>query len=133
MEPVTFTAILVGVAQAAGQAVVGGLVNDAYLRLKTTLTRKYGEDSEVAGAVESLESKPESYGRKETLKEELEHYGADQEPDVRSAAQELLDLLKDQPEGEQHIQSAVGSYIAQADRGSTATVNLDQHGQRPEE
>jgi hypothetical protein len=41
---------------------------------------------------ESLEAKPDSNGRKQTPKEEVKPSGADREPDVREAAQELLDL-----------------------------------------
>lgn len=130
MEPITFTAILAAiaatVATGAGQAVGENVVNDAYPKLKAVLKRKFGDDSDVVESIESLEAKPESRGRKVTLEEELEASGADQDPEVREAAQELLDRLKAQPWGEQHIQNAVGNYIAQADRGSTAEVRVNR-------
>lgn len=133
MEPITFTAILAAigltVATGAGQAVGENVVNDAYVKLKAVLKRKFGNDSDVVESIESLEAKPESRGRKVTLEEEMEASGADQDPEVREAAQELLDSLRAQPDGEQHIQNAVGNYIAQADRGSTAEVRVN----RPEE
>jgi hypothetical protein len=50
---------------------------------------------------------------------------ADQDPELRQAAQALLEQIKKQPGGEQHIQQAIGSFIAQADRSSTATVNVN--------
>ncbi len=37
----------------------------------------------------------------------------------------LLEQIKAQPGGEQHIQNAIGSYIAQADHGGTATVTVN--------
>ena len=45
----------------------------------------------------------------------------------------MLDSLKAQPGGEQHIQNAVGNYIAQADHNSTATVNIDASEERSRE
>ena len=42
-----------------------------------------------------------------------------------SAAALTLEIEK-LPDGEQHIQHAVGRYIAQADRGSTATVSVNR-------
>jgi len=93
------------------------------------LQRKFANNSEVVEAVDKLEKKPDSEGRKGMLKEELEDAGVDHDPEVRQVAQELLKQLEAQPGGEAHIQNAVGSYIAQADRGSSAEVNIN----RPEE
>lgn len=131
MDPVTtaIMAALGSIAGAAGQAVGGNLVTDAYEKLKATLKQRFGDDSEVVKSAENLEMKPDSQGRKQMLEEEVQASGADQDPDVREAAQELLDQLEAQPGGEQHIQSIVGNYNAQADRGGTAEVRMN----RPEE
>jgi len=132
MDPVTIailTAVATTIAQGAGQAVGVNVVNDAYAKLKQTLASKFGKNSDVVESVEALEAKPESTGRKETLREEVVASGADRDSEVRKAAQELLDAVAAQPGGEQHIQNAVGNYIAQADRGSTAEVRVN----RPEE
>src|SRR5215212_1542616 len=129
MEPITFTAIVAAlgiIAEGAGRAVGQNLATDAYEKLKTTLKRKFGDDSEVVKAVDTVEEDPNSDWRQGMLKEKLERAGADQDPEVRQAAQELLDQLKTQPDGEQHVQYARGSYIAQADRGSHANVNVDR-------
>ena len=77
-------------------------------------------------SVENLEAKPDSKGRKEMLREEMVDSKAEQDPELRQAAQDLLEQIKKQPGGEQHIQQAIGSFIAQADRSSTATVNVNQ-------
>lgn len=132
MEPITFTAVVAalsaGVATGAGTVVENALV-DAYNGLKTTLKRRFGDDSEVVKAVDTVEEDPKSDWRQGMLKEKLERAGADQDPEVRKAAEELRDQVERQPGGERHIMYARGNYIAQADRGSTAEVKVN----RPEE
>jgi hypothetical protein len=58
--------------------------------LKALLTHKYGGDSEVMWAANKLGETTYSLARKWALAEELEAAGADQDPEVRRAAQELL-------------------------------------------
>ena len=132
MDPITFTAIVAalsaGVATGVGKVVESAVV-DAYQGLKATLRRRFGDDSDVVEAVDKLEQKPDSEARKALLQEEAEAAGVDRDPKVRKAAQDLLDRVEAQPSGEQHVQYARGSYIAQADRGSTAEVRVN----RPEE
>src|SRR5829696_1390960 len=132
MDPITFTAIVAalsaGVATGAGKVVESAVV-DAYQGLKAALRRKFGDDSGVVEAVDKLEQKPDSETRKALLQEEVEAAGVDRDPEVRKAAQDLLDRVEAQPSGEQHVQYARGSYIVQADRGSTAEVRVN----RPEE
>jgi len=129
MDPVTFTAIVAAISAGLGTGVskVGeSALVDTYQGLKAMLQRKFANNSEVVEAVDKLEKKPDSEWPKGMLKEELEEARVDQDPEVRQAAQELFDQLKTQPGGEQHIQTAIGSYIAQADRGSTAEVNINR-------
>jgi hypothetical protein len=127
MDPVT-TAILAAI----GAGVAGGVPKvieqaavDAYDALKAVLRKKFGDQSDIIKATKDLESKPESAGRQATLHEEVTGVKADQDPEVLAAAQAVLERIKAQPGGEQHIQNAVGSYIAQADRGGTASVNVN--------
>ena len=131
MEPVSITAAAIVAAVTAGIGAGAGKVGenvlvDAYQGLKGLLKRKFGENSEVVKAADSLEAKPDSTGRKQMLEEEVEASGADRDPEVRQAAQELLEQLKALPGGEQHVQNAIGSYIAQADRGSAAEVRVNR-------
>ena len=132
MDPITFTAIVAalsaGVATGVGKVVESAVV-EAYQGLKATLRRRFGDDSDVVEAIDKLEQKPDSEARKALLQEEVEATGVDRDPEVRKAAQDLLDRVEAQPSGEQHVQYARGSYIAQADRGSTAEVRVN----RPEE
>jgi hypothetical protein len=129
MEPITATAIVAALAAgvAKSAASVGEKVFvDGYGALKALLQRKFGGQSKVVKAVDDLEAKPESEGRKLTLKEEVEEAKADEDLEIRQAAQALLERLEAQPGGRQHIQNAVGSFIAQADRQSTAQVRVNQ-------
>ena len=128
MDPIStaiIAALTAGVTGGATKVGQQALV-DAYAALKSLLKRKFGDHSDVVKSVEGLEAKPESAGRKETLKEEVATAKADQDPEIRQAAQNLLNQISTLPGGEQHIQQAIGSYIAQADRNSTASVNVNQ-------
>jgi hypothetical protein len=101
-------------------------IADAYQGLKSLVKKKFGHDSEAAQAIEKVEAKPDSDGRKKTLAEELEAVNSTSDAELISAAQSLLALIKALPQGEKHIQYAQGTGIAQADGGSTATVIM--HG-----
>ena len=115
--------------------VLGGLtevsktaITDAYNKLKMLLMKKFGGESEVIHAVNEVEAKPDAAGRQAMLQAEIANAKADQDQDLLHAAQALFQLLQASPEEAPHIQTATGSYIAQADRGSSASVNI---GQRP--
>jgi tetratricopeptide (TPR) repeat protein len=123
MDPIV-AAVLSGVAASAGK-VASKAVEDAYAALKGLLVRKVGEKSEAAEALAKLEAKPDSEGRKATVAEELKDANVADDPDLLDAARRLQAALDQLPaEGRAHVQHAVGSYIAQASGGSTATVNV---------
>jgi hypothetical protein len=129
MEPITATAIVAAIAAgvAKSAASVGEkLLVDGYAALKALLQRRFGGASKVVKAVDDLETTPSSEGRKLIVREELQEAKVDDDPEIRRAAQSLLDQLKAQPGGQQHIQNAIGSFIAQADRHSTAQVRVNQ-------
>jgi len=128
MDPITMAIVA-----ALSAGVVGGVTKlgedilvDAYDALKAALKNSLGIDSEALKAVEALEKRPESAARREVLKEEIVASKANEDPDILNAAQVLLDHIRTRPDGMQHIQSAVGSFIAQADRGSTANISVNQ-------
>ncbi len=126
MEPIT-TVILSALAAGAAAGVTEAgtkLVVDGYEALKAALKARFGADSELAGAVAGLEKNPDSDGRKKTLDEEIVAAKAQEDPELVALARALLAQIESQPGGAQHIQNAVGSYIAQADRGSTASVTV---------
>lgn len=127
VEPVT-TAILAAITAGAAAGVtetVKQAIGDAYGGLKALLVRKLGGESEAVEALGKLERKPDSAGWKETASEALAKAGVNQDAELLAAAEVVLAKLQELPPGErQHIMQAVGSYIAQADRGGTATVNV---------
>jgi hypothetical protein len=125
MDPVTLAiiaAISAGATAGTSDATKKAVV-DGYEGIKALIKKKFGGSAAVE-AIEKLEAKPDSAGRRETLGEEMKAINAAREPDVLSAAQSLLGLIKALPQGEQHIQVAQGTGVAQADRQSIATVNL---------
>jgi hypothetical protein len=135
MDPVT-TAIIAaltagaisGVTETSKKAIV-----DAYEGLKKILRQKFGKKSEIIQAVNLLEKKPDSTGRQETLKEEVARVKAEKDEEILLAAQEILTLIQNNS-NIQHTQTAIGNYIAQADRNSSATVNVtnpkNTHGKK---
>jgi len=132
MDPIT-AAIVAAISAGA----IGGLtevsktaITDAYRQLKALLTKKFGDESDVVHAVNEVEAKPDSAGRKATLQEEVATVSADQDQEVLHAAQALLQLLQASGEGGQHVQTATRCYIAQADHGSSASVNVGRQLER---
>ena len=115
--------------EGAGQAVGAGLVNAAFGKMKSVLRKKGGDEGKVTKSVDELVANPDSQGRKLTLAEELEASGANEDPEVRAAARELIDAVRAQPGGEQHVtnvMNAVGNFIAQAGPGGMAEVKVER-------
>ena len=128
MDPITMaivTAITTGVT--SGTTEVGKqVIVDAYRALKKLLQQKFGSESKVVKAVEEVEGTPDSKGRQQTLQEEVAKVHADQDPELVQAAQGLLKQLGLPSASSRHSQTAIGSYIAQAQENSSANVNVDQ-------
>ena len=66
MDPIT-TAIIAALANLSKDA-----IKDGYNALKNTLKKKFGSESDLVDAVDKLEKKPDSEGRKAILQEEFE-------------------------------------------------------------
>jgi len=113
------TGVNAGANEVAKKAIV-----ESYEGLKSLFVKNHGENSQTVKAIRELEAKPKSKGRKDTLTEELEEAHAASDPELTAAVQSLLTLIQSLPHREKHIQSANGTGIAQADRGSTATVTM---------
>lgn len=127
MDPVT-TAIVA--ATSAGMTQMAeNMVLDAYEGLKSLIRRKFGPDSDIVVAVETLEDKPKSKARQAMLQEEVENAEANKEQEILKAAQALIDTLNTQANGAQaiqNIQNVYGNYSAVAGSHGTATVNVSQ-------
>ncbi len=105
VDPITgaiVAALAAGVASGAGE-VGKKVVVDAYEGLKNAIKRKVGAESDVAEAVEKLEQKPDSEGRKTMLAEEVGEANLAQDEELMKQAQELIAALKETAEGEQAL------------------------------
>ena len=104
MDPITTITDAIVTALSAGT--VAGLtdtakaaVNDGYNKLKALLSKKHGESSEIVQAIDKLEAKPDSQGRKDTLVEEIAAVKAEQDEEIVAAAKQILTLVKPQQVG----------------------------------
>ena len=121
----TIVAAVIGGLAAASGKVASKTAEEAYGALKGLILRKLGAGSEAAAAIARLEAKPDSEGRKATVAEELDAARAGEDADLVEAARTLQAALDALPaEGRAHVQQAVGRYIAQADRGGIAKVDV---------
>ena len=95
--------------------------------LKALLKRKFGGSSKVVEAVEKWSRTRSERAGTRRIGKEAAKSGANQDQELIAAAEAVLAKLKELPaDAQQHIQSAIGSYIAQADRGSTAKVIVNR-------
>ena len=94
MEPI-ITAIVTALATKLGETAI----SDAYSRLKTVITEKFGKkEKDVVEALVKLEDRPESVARKAMLQEELERCEAGKDNDILQATQVLLTALREHAE-----------------------------------
>lgn len=117
MDPITATIVsaLVAGAVAATTEVAAQAIKDAYAGLKALVIRKLGQRAKVEDALNGVEARPESEGRKTVLGEELEIAKASDDAEVVEEAKALLELLKE------HGEESGVSYHAQV-RGSGAVA-----------
>ena len=100
MDPITaalVAAITAGATQVGKSAIV-----DSYNGIKALIKKKFAK-TELPAAIENLEKKPESKGRRGMVQEEVESAKADKDPEILSAFQALIDALKNTPEGQKVI------------------------------
>jgi pyrroline-5-carboxylate reductase len=123
MDPIT-TAIITALSAGA----VAGLtdtvktaVTDSYNKLKEQLTKKHGANSDVVQAIEKLEARPESQGRKETLTEEIVAAKAEQDEEILATAKLIFTLVKPQ-------QAGMGKFMIQ-NNGPVQGQNIGDHQQ----
>ena len=91
MDPIT-TAIIAALATLSKD-----VVKDSYNALKGALKQKFGSESDLVDAVDKLEKKPDSEGRKAMLQEEMEMAKAIADADLVGLAQKLLAAIQEQP------------------------------------
>jgi hypothetical protein len=120
MDQIT-TAVLAALGQLAEPA-----VKDAYEAVKALLVRKFGKPSDVVKAVEALEAKPDSAGRRATLTEEMASSGAARDGELLQLAQALLEKARSTQGGTHTVrQRVVGDGNVVAGSGDI-TINVDR-------
>jgi hypothetical protein len=78
-------------------------IKNSYNGLKNAIKHKFGSESDLIDAIDKLEQKPDSKGRKVMLQEEVEIAQVNDDPEIVQLAQDLLNKIKEQPEGQQVI------------------------------
>ena len=120
MDPIT-TAIVAALAAgvlSGTQTVAAQAVQDAYAALKAQIRAKFGDESDLADAVDKLEARPDSAPRKSVLAEEVERAGADKDADLLALAQALLEALP--PQGDTYTATLTGDGAIAQGKGATA-------------
>jgi hypothetical protein len=118
MDPVTLivTALATGAA-AAAKDIGGDAVKSAFNGLKNFIAQRFGGKPDVVEAVAKVEQSPDSNGRKETLKEELQAVGADQDQELLAKVQEFVKLLESKGVS---VNQSIGNVTATVSGGGTA-------------
>jgi hypothetical protein len=103
MDPIT-TAILAALGKLAEPA-----VKDAYEALKSIFKRKFAGHPKLLPAIEELEARPESEGRRQVLAEELNMTGALHDSEVMATLKALQDMVKLSPSSQSVQQNVSGT------------------------
>lgn len=125
MDPATVIVTAIALGAAAGlKPTAEQAIKDAYAGLKALLVARFGKRGDTAKAVDSVEQKPDSNGRKETLKEELVAAGAHRDQELVDRATELLKAVEGQSPG------ATGGLVGQinAAGGKVVIIAGDNRG-----
>lgn len=101
MDPITLA--IVGALAKLSEIVI----KDGYDALKSALSKKFGAASDLSKAIENVEKKPNSRGRKETLQEEVSVLKADKDPELVKLAEALLNKIQDLPGGKNIVSQTV--------------------------
>ncbi len=91
---IILTALITGAA-AAAEDLAGHALRDAYHALRNLIIQKLGGASKVEAAIDAVEQRPQSEGRKAILREQLKAASADIDATVIEQAEAFLRLLKE--------------------------------------
>jgi hypothetical protein len=120
MDPIT------GAVVAALGKLAEPAVKDAYEALKALIVRKFGKHAEVTKAVETLEAKPDSAGRRETLAEEMAAADATRDAELLRLAEALAERIQGATPGIQTVHQHVrGDRNVVSGTGDIA-INIDR-------
>jgi hypothetical protein len=107
-------------------------VKDAYEALKGALARKLGAHSEASKAIQTLETKPESPGRQQTLAEEMRSSGATSDEELIQLAQALASAVQGKTTGQATVYQRVeGDHNLVTGTGDINIDNSSGHSHAP--
>jgi hypothetical protein len=123
MDPIT-TAIVTAVLTDLSKDAVKG----SYKALKDALVKRFGSTSDLADAVDKLEKKPDSEGRKATVQEEVSLAKVNDDPELLRLAQDLLKELKAHPNAQIVINQNISNvkYAATSGTGPASIGNITE-------
>ncbi|MEH2405796.1 hypothetical protein [Nostoc sp.] len=124
MDPIT--TVIVAAVNTLGK----GVIEDGYNALKNAFKKKLGEKSDLINAVDGLEKKPDSEGRKATLQEEVEIAKVNDDPEILQLAQYLLDKIKEQPGGQEIIKQTQTNTVSGVNVGGNFEFKPVQEGKK---
>lgn len=124
MDPIT-VAIVAALANLSKD-----VIKDSYNALKIALTQKFGSESDLVDAVNKLEKKPDSEGRKSMVQEEILIAKANNDSDVLKLAQDLLDKIKEQPGGQEIINQTQTNTVSGVNIGGNFEFKPVQEGKK---
>ncbi|NES22757.1 MAG: hypothetical protein F6K41_28520 [Symploca sp. SIO3E6] len=106
------------------------VIKDTYNGLKSALKKKFGSESDLIDAVDKLEKRPDSEGRKATLQEEVAITKINEDPEIVRLAQDLLEKFQEQPEAQQIITQNLShnKYAATSVSGHANISGITEHG-----
>ncbi|MBE9037578.1 hypothetical protein [aff. Roholtiella sp. LEGE 12411] len=119
------TAIVAALANLSKEA-----IKDSYNALKAALKKKFGSESELVDAVDKLEKKPDSEARKAIVQEEVEVAKVNNDPSLLQLAQNLLDKIKEQPEGQEIINQTQTNTVSGVKVGGNFEFKPVQEGKK---
>ena len=122
MDPIT-TAIVLALGKLSENVIL-----DSYNALKAAIAYKCGLNSDIVKAIDELEKKPGSTGRKETLKEEIAAAEVSRDDEILNVAKSLLEKIEAQSDSKQTtqgIQRVVGDKNIFSNTGDVNVGDVD--------
>ncbi len=118
MDPITIAivAALVG-------GIAEGFAAEAYKALTTAIKKKYGKDSKIAQAIDTVEEEPDFEPNQQALTGRIEQMNAAQDPELVKLAQALIDALQETAKG----QEALGKYNINVQNSEVGNIGDHAH------
>ena len=132
MDPLSLiVAALTAGAAAAAKDTAGAAIKDGYQELKTLLQRKLAGNQAATVVLEEHAKDPDTFDA--PLRKKLAEAAIDQDPEIRQAAQMLLEQAKAVPGATTVITQTISNvnYAATSGSGDATISTIHDHGAAP--